>query len=120
LDQRIKELWVKALRSGEYKQTQHFLNCDRGFCCIGVLADLYIKETNEGHWQQTTTPVDGVTPLVFNDVNASILPVEVMEWAGLVNELIVTSEHGKVSFYELNDSLRLSFVEISNIIEKQL
>ena len=34
---KIKQLWIKALRSGRYKQTQHnLLDCD-GYCCLGVL-----------------------------------------------------------------------------------
>lgn len=35
----IKE-WTKALRSGEYKQGQHFLHKDESFCCLGVAYDL--------------------------------------------------------------------------------
>ncbi len=28
--------WIKALRSGEYKQTTGVLNDSTGFCCLGV------------------------------------------------------------------------------------
>ena len=31
------EKWVKALRSGEYKQVQRHLSKDDCFCCLGVL-----------------------------------------------------------------------------------
>lgn len=34
----IKEKWIQALQSGEYKQTTGTL-CDKnGYCCLGVLA----------------------------------------------------------------------------------
>lgn len=46
----IKEKWVTALESGEYQQTQRCLSDNVGFCCLGVLTDLYIKETGQGKW----------------------------------------------------------------------
>jgi hypothetical protein len=44
----IKQKWCSALRSGEYQQGRGRLR-DRsnGFCCLGVLSDLYIKEKGE-------------------------------------------------------------------------
>ncbi len=37
----IKERWLKALRSGEYKQGQGQLHKeDHSFCCLGVLVDV--------------------------------------------------------------------------------
>jgi hypothetical protein len=51
----IKERWVTALRSGEYKQTTGSLNNGRGYCCLGVLcellkdeSDLFNKYTDDG------------------------------------------------------------------------
>jgi len=37
-DYPLKELkkWIKALRSGTYKQTVGFLQGETGFCCLGV------------------------------------------------------------------------------------
>jgi hypothetical protein len=31
--------WIKALRSGDYKQTQYRLSDGKGHCCLGVLAE---------------------------------------------------------------------------------
>jgi hypothetical protein len=42
---------VAALRSGEYKQTQGCLRQDDSFCCLGVATDLYIKDTDDGEWE---------------------------------------------------------------------
>jgi hypothetical protein len=33
--------WVAKLRSGEYQQCQGVLKTDSGFCCLGVLCDIY-------------------------------------------------------------------------------
>ena len=39
----IKNLWVDALRSGEYNQTKASLQ-DEGYCCLGVLCKVGEKE----------------------------------------------------------------------------
>ena len=50
MNKRIKNKWVKALRSGEYDQTDGTLaevNLDTGkesFCCLGVLCDIHAQE----------------------------------------------------------------------------
>lgn len=36
----VKEIWLKALRSGTYEQTKSSLKDDNGFCCLGVLHDV--------------------------------------------------------------------------------
>jgi len=33
--------WVDALRSGKYRQTQGHLRDYKGFCCLGVLCDVF-------------------------------------------------------------------------------
>jgi len=46
LKKRIKELWVRALRSGNFKQTTHNLrsynedDTEIFYCCLGVLTKL--------------------------------------------------------------------------------
>jgi hypothetical protein len=39
MNQVIKEKWVAALRSGEYKQTKGYLRNKKGYCCLGVLTN---------------------------------------------------------------------------------
>ena len=39
MDKNVVELWVKALRSGKYKQTRRVLKDKNGYCCLGVLAE---------------------------------------------------------------------------------
>ena len=72
MNKRIKKLWLKALRSGEYKHTKHKLRRHgHGYCCLGVLCDLHSSETD--------TEWDGDYYLHANVV----LPTEVIVWAGL-------------------------------------
>lgn len=40
----VFDLWMKALRSGEYKQTEGRLRRDNSFCYLGVLYDLAVKD----------------------------------------------------------------------------
>lgn len=51
---KFKKDWVKALRSGKYKQTEGNL-CTAGdkydsFCCLGVAANILIEAGNELEW----------------------------------------------------------------------
>ena len=41
MDKKLKAKWVKALRSGKYKQAKYvFLEADGNMSCLGVLADI--------------------------------------------------------------------------------
>ncbi len=59
MNQRIKEMWVKALKSDEYIQGQGALrkvmDGITGHCCLGVLCDIHSKETG-GVWVEGETP----------------------------------------------------------------
>jgi hypothetical protein len=39
MDAELKAKWVKALRSGEYKQGTSHLKTEGRYCCLGVLAE---------------------------------------------------------------------------------
>lgn len=40
----VKAKWVAALRSGNYEQGEGALQTVNGFCCLGVLCDLAVRE----------------------------------------------------------------------------
>lgn len=49
----IKQLWIEALKSGRYKQGKGALRSINGYCCLGVLADLYVRDwtnNNKTRW----------------------------------------------------------------------
>ena len=58
MKQKIKALWVAALRSGDYEQGIGQLRNENKFCCLGVLCDLHAqthpkiaaKETNPNEY----------------------------------------------------------------------
>jgi len=76
----IKARWVEALRSGKYEQGRGALRSDTNqFCCLGVLCDLYAKETGE-KWAEGGAHGEDRFSLLGNDL---VLPRSVARWAGL-------------------------------------
>lgn len=120
MNQAIKEKWVNALKSGEYEQGTDFLNKDGEFCCLGVLCDLYNKETGieweDAKWEDAKNQAPKHKIKSFLGQQA-VLPSVVVEWAGLENDnpLIL----GYESLASINDKYE-SFKEIANLIEKYL
>lgn len=106
----IKQKWIEALRSGEYRQGINYLRGnDNTYCCLGVLCDLYAKEHNiewrdSAIFQAKELNVAGTTP--------HYLPNRVQEWAEVngnnPNLLGNRNDEGK------------TFNEIADIIEKEL
>lgn len=82
MNERVKRLWLKALRSGEYKRGTAYLKNGNRFCCLGVLCDLYLKEHPEAEWSR----LDGCNSSCIStdeDTHNAVLPVIVREWAGM-------------------------------------
>lgn len=96
--------WVKALRSGKYKQTQYFLRNEGGFCCLGVACDLY----NSNHW-------DGARYLS----KSSSLPQKVADWLGL-RDKCGSYDDSRIdrNLTYLNDQKGMAFNEIADFIEE--
>lgn len=145
MDQKIKEKWLNALRSGKYQMGKTKLrNTDNNtgeqfYCCLGVLCDLYIKEFELGN---LTMPDELTKPHWRDDffvqrdgqTQRNYLAFEVAEWAGLYTqgepypdpefdpELLDVAQPGLRCYPSLaktNDSKEvMSFGPIVRIIEK--
>jgi hypothetical protein len=104
----VADEWVKALRSGEYKQGRAQLRSKKDkFCCLGVLCDVYVKETKKGRW---IVDEDGDKGFNFKSQN-TLPPRSVERWASL-------DACSSGDFVDFNDSDRQSFKTIANYIEK--
>lgn len=119
MNKEVKEKWVAALRSGKYAQSKQRLKTKYGYCCLGVLCDLAVKEgickENPGE--------DIADEEISFDERTSILPQSVLNWANIdsINPHVkLESRIYPITLAECNDSLDLDFNEIANIIEKQL
>jgi hypothetical protein len=74
----IKELWVKALRSGEFKQCIGHLESNGKYCALGVLAALAMLD---GYC--TFKPDKGFGRF---DNKYKTLSYTIMEWAGIASD----------------------------------
>jgi len=115
MNSEIKEKWLNALRSEEYQQTQGNLKTDDGYCCLGVLCDIYSQEMNIP-WER-----DYSDSYYYMQGEEEILPYRVRQWAELENSYPeVTVEYNlNQSLVTLNDN-GMDFLTISNLIEKSL
>lgn len=131
MNKAVKDKWLAALRSGEYKQGQESLHVkgedgepDK-FCCLGVLCDLAVKDglpclvRGEAY--------DG-SPVVTYDGDLALLPTRVMNWAGLdsinpapkgYEDPQRDSDRYRSTLASYND-MGMTFPEIANLIEEYL
>ena len=102
MKENIKNLWVDALRSGEYNQTTHQLEDKEGYCCLGVLCKVGEKEG---------IPVDTDSSGELEGVDLTE-QVDILEWSGTSqfdqsgaqNILIGMNDDGK-TFEEIADHI---------------
>ncbi len=110
----VKTQWCKALESGEYAQTEGMLHDATGYCCLGVLCDLYAKQTG-AEW----VPGEGDNLEMYGADES--LPSKVMAWAGLKNPNPLVNVGGEIeSLATLNDEEGMTFPEIAKYIRESL
>lgn len=110
----VAQLWTKALRSDEYKQTTGCLENDYGNCCLGVLCRLAQKD---GVKLDVRPGDDG---LKFNG-EGWVVPEKVLDWSGLKTNTgrFASSDGIEVSLSGYNDN-GSSFEELADIIDKNV
>lgn len=125
MNNKIKELWVKSLKSNVYKQIPEDLRSDEGFSAIGVLCDLYDRHTKgPTKWRRYECRIKEYRYEFMG--YEGYPPLEVYEWAGLLQfvkdklhpELIVNVEDNDVSLNDVADTL--SFEDFAQIIKVNL
>ena len=130
MNSEVKAKWLEALRSGEYKQTAYTLRgYNDGFCCLGVLCDIYAKEFGGSwEWGYSEEYTYSFIPIVDEeeqDFVTTDLPDCVVEWAGLEESSPQVADpfrEGEVAFCtlaSLNDNGR-DFEFIADLIDRDL
>lgn len=84
--------WVKALRSGGFKQGRKALRRRSDgplppfyhHCCLGVLCELH-KHAELGDWESLATVFQYRASDDQNNLSSALLPLSVAAWAGLPN-----------------------------------
>lgn len=120
MDKKIALKWAKALESGKYKQAKDALSSREkpkekyGYCCLGVLCDIYAKEMKGGKWK----PEYGARYFVIDgdDRNDADLPFAVQCWAGMSSESGDRKEGSSLA--QLNDT-GTAFKDIAKIIREE-
>lgn len=97
--------WVKALRSGKYKQTTGKLKYDNAYCCLGVLCDI----SNISEWES-----NGINETYLT--NSSTPPLVVKIYAGINNSMKGINKLGEL--IRMNDSHNYNFKQIADYIEQ--
>lgn len=147
MNKTIMKKWVKALRSGKYKQGRGTLcqvdkKGNKSFCCLGVLCDLYNKDRkakkkktlfveqipNDGWADGNLSKAQFIT--MYGDHDGT-LPTEVAVWGGftewnhegsftaLANQDPTSVSRSLVDLNDGGDGRKpKSFKQIADIIEK--
>lgn len=112
---KARELWFKALESGEYQQTTKTLQDELGYCCLGVLCRVYEKHMGSVLNEEISLITGQKTTLKGGDLDEQ--PNGVKDWVGLRNGqgLPYNGNEDAVTFscVNLNDTKRLTFPEIA-------
>jgi hypothetical protein len=128
----IAKKWVKALRSGKYKQGKGYLKQlnsknEPRHCCLGVLCELYDQQMKKNHKKtlyvehminsESGTVVEFIS---FNKHDGG-LPKEVREWANMISPCgEFVNDKDRVEYLsDLNDNGK-KFSTIADIIEKNV
>jgi len=118
--QKIRRQWVRALRSGKYKQGRRYLRKEISgedrFCCLGVLCELAVKAK--------VIPEPNKVGSGYRykyEGEAHTLPLRIQKWAGLTDEVgsFKNKKNGFTSLVFKNDSYKFDFQQIADIIESE-
>lgn len=99
LTQTLREEWVKALESGEYKQCKGALEREGTYCCLGVACVIAEKHGIE----------------VIRDDQRNIVGGD-FDHQPAVDLALLLCEHAQSKLVELNDAEERNFAEIAKFI----
>lgn len=109
MDNRIKKLWVNALRSGEYKQGKMRMRKedrarnDVRYCCLGVLTEVQCQETDAEFTH-----------------DKQLLSTNTRDWAGLEQRDPSFVRNGETETLATMNDRGDSFAQIADDIERYL
>lgn len=107
MNKEIKDKWVNALRSGNYKQGAGYLKITKKnettFCCLGVLCDVM---------DIPSVKLDNSRVSSF-DGNSATLSLSILQKAGL-------NEEDQTDLINMNDDQEYTFEKIADYIEEYL
>jgi hypothetical protein len=118
--------WVRALRSGKFRQTRGKLGKRGAYCCLGVACELAVKagvvfRTVENGGSDGIIYGYGLTSFPNARNETQVLPDEVRSWLGLTETtgdyLDANGQHEDLT--KLNDEKKFNFKQIAAIVESR-
>lgn len=101
--------WIKALRSGKYKQCHGKFKENGKYCVIGVLINLYEKENSYLYEKE-----------YYDSLEEDQFSSEILEWAGLPIEPIKINRIPIGKYNDGDDNIeRKNFTQLADMIEKE-
>lgn len=134
MNPRAKQLWLEWLKDHEGQEgANHLRNMDDEFCCLGGLCEVAVAEgvippatVAYAHYDGVSVALEYRYGRLGQPGTGSLLPVAVVEWAGLDTTsgwFDSESDPGtseKYSLPVLNDTYRLPFSDIRTLIDEVL
>jgi hypothetical protein len=127
-----KEKWLKALRSGEFKQCKGTLYSNGAFCCLGVLAEIVHREHPDKFEKKIFFSIGNEDLCLYDSKNIDLSEL-LQEITGLTSVGEIPgggiridedgSEDGFAPMYthlaELNDDAEWNFNQIADVIQEK-
>lgn len=132
MNQEVKEKWITALESGEFKQGKEYMCKEGSYCCLGVLSELYAREHGvdlmslyeDSSLEDAEDEEKRITLNGYIGETDELHP-DVAIWAGLPVEVRVKYKPAHIGFKNdtkiawVNDKY-LDFEKIAQLIREQL
>lgn len=111
------QLWVDALKSGDYEQTDGELQNKYGYCCLGVACKIAV---DNGCVVKVEKSIGGIESVAYDESEGD-LPESVKNWYGLEKSdpILKIYEGDTITATDLNDNLCLTFNEIADAIHEK-
>ena len=114
MDKELKQAWVTALRSGEYKQGYGgFKSNNETYCCLGVLCDVLAKQ-DKGYWDSHHL-IDYYIPFIYTEDNNQTCNTAKLRESTMYS--IEFPLNIQSILMDMNDRERASFQRIADFID---
>lgn len=107
-----RKKWVKALRSGKFKQTDSVLYNGKAYCCLGIACRLDAREKGKNFILCNYDDCDQTLPPSIQE------KLNIDDYGELEKPVRIEGRE-YTNLAELNDEAHYSFKEIADVIEEQ-
>jgi len=110
--------WIKALKSGRYKQTTGTLNDKDGYCCLGVACKILIPKNKWKYQTKMDENTGEETEIPYLEGDMPNYQKYAPTWLKEINDDIQKRREDGNSLDVLNDTEKYNFKEIAKALEE--